>query len=61
MKHGISVAVVFVIALATGLAARYVVNVAQKEPVTEPWKAVHSVNLETPPVEFPSTPSFGDK
>jgi len=61
MKHGISLVVVFMIALAAGLAARYVVNVAQKEPMTEPWKAVHSSNLETPPVEFPSAPSFGDK
>jgi hypothetical protein len=61
MKQGISAALVFFFALVAGLAAKYIVNVAQKEPVKEPWKAVHSSNLETPPIEFPSSPSFGDK
>jgi hypothetical protein len=61
MKQGISAVVVFVMALAVGLGVKYIVNVAQKEPVKEPWKAVRSSNLETPPVEFPSTPSIGDK
>jgi hypothetical protein len=61
MKQGISALLVFLVALVAGLAAKYVVSVAQKEPVKEPWKAVHSSSLDTPPVEFPSTPSFGDK